>query len=198
MSARTIASIVIALSWPIAAHAQHASPPSQGVARAPREASQYDFLVGQWSLTVTPKASTLAQRIHGVRKLGGTWSAWRALDGWGIEDELRIVDASGNPQTFVHFTRFYDPRARHWNVSGIDVYRQQLTQSVAELQGDAMTALADGTDGDGKAYRSRTRLTRIAADAFRYQQDRSYDGGRTWDEGLVVIDAKRVSATAPR
>jgi hypothetical protein len=30
------------------------------------------------------------------------------------------------------------------------------------------------------------------------QQDRSYDAGRTWTEGFLKIEAKRVAAVAPR
>ena len=175
---------------------QHGAQPSSS--RPPREASQYDFLVGQWELTVTPKVSGLAARIHGVPKLRGTWSAWRALDGWGITDELRIVDASGNPQAYTHFVRVYDAGARRWSVASFDVYRQRVSQSAAQWQGDAMLSTGDGVDADGKPYATRTRVTRITPTAFRYQQDRSYDGGKTWDEGRLVIDAKRLAAVAPR
>jgi hypothetical protein len=175
---------------------QHGAQPL--VSRPPREASQYDFLVGQWELTVTPKVSGLAARIHGVPKLRGTWSAWRALDGWGITDELRIVDESGNPQAYTHFVRVYDSATRRWSVASVEVYRQRVAQSTAQWTADGMVSTGDGVDGDGKKYVTRTRLSRVTATSFRYQQDRSYDAGRTWDEGRLVIDAKRLAAVAPR
>ena len=50
---------------------------------APRDASQFDFFIGQWELVVKPAATTLAARIHGAPKLLGSWKAWRTLDGWG-------------------------------------------------------------------------------------------------------------------
>jgi hypothetical protein len=181
------------------ARAQHSSgtAPARAV-RPPREATQYDFLVGQWELTVTPKVSGLAARIHGVPRLRGSWKAWRALDGWGVEDELRIVDESGNPQSLAKAVRVYDPTARKWNAAIVDAYRQRVTQSTAEWTAGAMVSTTDGVDGDGKAYRARTRIARVTPTSFRYEQDRSYDGGRTWDEARLVIEAKRVAAAAPR
>lgn len=192
-----VAAAIVALA-PAAARAQHGGTAPPSATRPPREAAQYDFLVGQWELTVTPKVSGLAARIHGVPKLRGSWKAWRALDGWGIEDELRVVDESGNPRTFAHAVRIYDQGARRWTISTVDVYRQQLVRATAQWQGNTMTTLGEGRDGEGKAYASRTRLSRITPTGFRYQQDRSYDGGRTWDEALLVIDARRVAATASR
>ena len=190
--------LAVTLILPAAAHAQHGSGAPAPTVRAPREAAQYDFLLGQWELTVTPKVGGLAARIHGVPKLHGSWKAWRALDGWGIEDELRIVDASGNPQAFTHFVRMYDPAARRWIVSAMDVYRQAASQSSAQWQGREMVSTGRGTDADGKAYVTRTRVTAITPTSFRYQQDRSYDNGATWDEARVVIEAKRTAATAAR
>ncbi len=43
---------------------------------------------------------------------------------------------------------------------------------------------------------TRTRYYDITADAFRMQQDRSTDNGKTWEEGVLTIDAKRVAASA--
>ena len=173
------------------------SPPSCSF-RSPREATQYDFLVGQWDVTVTPKVSGLAARIHGVPKLKGTWKAWRALDGWGIEDELRIIDASGNPRSLAHNVRVYDAAARRWTLVFVDAYRQSVTQATAQWQGNAMVGQGQGTDAEGKSYVSRSRITQVTPASFRYQLDRSYDAGRTWTEGVTTIDAKRVAATASR
>lgn len=194
MRARSIA-LGALLALPMAAAAQHAGGSGGAAAsRPPREAAQYDFLVGQWELTVAPKVSGLVARIHGVPKLSGTWRASRALDGWGIEDELRIVDESGNPQAYTRFVRIYDPAARLWKVVSVEVYRQQVTQGTARWTGTEMVTMGTGTDRDGRTYATRTRITRISANAFRFQQDRSYDAGRTWDEARLVIDAKRVAA----
>ena len=181
-----------------AAGAQHEGGGATSDGRPPREAAQYDFLVGQWELTVRPRVSGLAARIHGVPRLRGSWKGWRALDGWGIEDELRIVDESGNPHALTRFVRVYDPRQKRWAVAAVDAYHQQVTQSTAQWRGGEMVALGEGTDAEGKRYTSRTRIGAITLSSFRYQQDRSYDGGKTWDEGRLVIDAKRVAAVAPR
>ena len=181
---------------PATSRAQRGS--QQPPTRPPREASQFDFLVGQWELTVKPRVSSLAARIHGVPKLRGSWKAWRALDGWGIEDEMRIVDESGNPQGLTHVVRIYDPAAKRWTLSAVDAYRQQVTRATAQWTGTEMVSTGDGTDGEGRRYATRTRLTAITPTGFTYQQDRSYDGGKTWEEKRLVIEAKRVAATAPR
>jgi hypothetical protein len=190
--------VAIALS-PLALGAQHGFGAAPSIeTRAPREASQYDFLVGEWTLAITPKVSGLVARIHGVPRLHGSWKGSRALDGWGEEDELRIVDESGNPIAYTHFVRIYDPAARHWSVTAIDVYRQRVTTSIAQWQGNEMVTIADGVDPEGKPYRSRTHVTDISATGFRYTQDISHDGGATWDEGHLVMQAKRVTGTASR
>ena len=179
------------------AGAQHGGAAPVPNRTAPAEARQFNFLVGQWELVVKPAAQGLAQRVHGVPKLVGVWKAWRALDGWGIEDELRVTDASGNPVNLSHATRYYDRTARTWKTSQIDVYRGVFTLSTAQFANGQMTTSSRGTDSDGKAYLSRGRFTGISGNAFRYVQERSTDNGKSWDENLT-IDAKRVSAKASR
>lgn len=193
--------IAVALSvflLPALMLAQHGGGAPPLDTKPPREAQQYAFLVGQWELDVKPKATTLATRIHGMPKLQGTWKAWRALDGWGIEDELRIVDAAGNPLALTHFVRVYDAAARRWNVSALEVYRGRFTVNNASLQDGEMRSSSSGTDAEGKPYLSRVRISAITPTSFRYQQDRSMDGGKKWMEGFLVIEARRTAAIAPR
>lgn len=182
------------------AAAQHprGTPPGQPVHIAPAGAAQFDFLIGQWELVVRPKVNSLAARIHGAPRLAGTWKAWRAMDGWGVEDELRIVDASGNPTSLTHALRVFDATQRRWSQMVLDVYRGRFTQGSAALANGAMTVTSRGTDQEGRAYVLRTRFDGITATAFRVQQDRSYDNGETWDEGTLRIDARRTAQAAPR
>jgi hypothetical protein len=178
------------------ARAQHGG--GAAMRTAPAEAAQFAFLVGQWELTVKPAAQGLAQKIHGVPKLVGTWKAWRAFDGFGVEDELRITDESGNPRTLSHAMRYYDATVKRWNTSALDVYRGVFTTSTAQWRDGMMTGTSRGVDADGKAYLTRARYSDITPTSFRFRQDRSEDGGATWTEGVLTIDAKRVAATATR
>jgi hypothetical protein len=197
MRIRSLSFIAAISLAPIALAAQHGGAPAVP-GRAPSEASQYDFLIGQWELIVTPKVSGLVAAIHGVPKLHGSWKGSRALDGWGVEDELRITDASGNPLSYTHFVRIYEAGAKHWIVSAIDVYRQRATTSSAQWLNGEMTTTADAIDPDGKPYRLRTHITDISPTSFHYSQDLSLDGGATWDLGHLVMEARRTVGTASK
>jgi hypothetical protein len=174
------------------AFAESAAPVSHVAAQA----GQFDFLLGQWQLTVQPKVNGLVAMIHGVPKMSGSWKAWRAFDGLGIEDELRVIDGSGNPVSLNHAMRVYAAAEDCWKISGLDVYRASFNSSTGHWRGGAMQIDGSGTDHDGKPYLSRTRYINIAADSFTMLQDRSFDNGKTWDEAVLTIDAKRTGKAA--
>lgn len=197
MLARPALALVVMLAVPAIAAAQHGGAPPP-IPTAPAEARQHDFLIGQWDLTVRVPVTGLAAKIHGAPRLVGTWKAWRAFDGFGLEDELRITDAAGNPLGLSHSMRYFDRAAATWNLSTLDVYRGRFTTATAEWKNATMTGSSRGTDADGKPYLSRSRFFDITPTSFRYQQDRSYDDGKTWTEGVVRIEARKVAATAPR
>lgn len=183
---------------PCRVQAQHGAGTPQAPASAPAEARQHDFLVGQWELVVKVPPAGLAQRIHGVPRLVGTWKAWRAFDGFGVEDELRITDAAGNPRSLSHALRYYDRSARTWSITVLDVYRGRLTSATGEWKDGRMVQNGQGTDAEGKPARVRSRFQDITPTSFKWQQDRSSDNGKTWTEGTLRIEARRVAAAAPR
>lgn len=179
------------------AHAQHGG--GAGVAAAaPAQAAQFDFLVGQWELEVSPKVSGLAAMIHGAPKLVGSWKAWKAFDGHGLDDELRILDASGNPVSLNHSQRIFDPKTRRWLVTGLDVYRARFGSSSGVWQDGEMRLEGSSQTQDGKPLLTRTRFMEITADRFKMRQDRSHDNGASWEEGTLTVIAKRVSRKATR
>ena len=55
-----------------------------------------------------------------------------------------------------------------------------------------------GTDPEGKPALVRSRFQDITPNSFNWQQDRSSDNGKTWTEGTLRIEARRVGAMAPR
>lgn len=165
---------------------------------APPEVAQFDFLVGQWNIEAKPKMNGVAAMIHGAPQFLGTWKAWRAFDGFGLDDELRVVDGGGNPISLNWTLRVYDAKAHRWAIESLDVYGARFSTATAQWQGGEMQLRGSGSTPDGKAYVSRTRFYDIAADHFTMRQDRSFDNGVSWDEGVLTISARRVSPKAQR
>jgi hypothetical protein len=190
---------ILGILVPAALAAQHGTPgPARPAVTPVKEASQFDFLIGQWELVVLPKVNSLAVKIHGAPQLLGTWKAWRTLDGFGVEDELRIMDRSGNPSALGEMLRVYSATDRQWIVTGVDAYRGRASSAKGDWQNGAMVIIGQGVDEEGKPYQLRSRFLDITPTAFTFQQDRSSDGGKTWDDALLKITAKRVAAAAPR
>lgn len=190
----------LALSTSLAtiAVAQHDGGASSKSLTPSKEVARLDFLIGQFELTVTPKVNSLAAKIHGQPTLLGTWKTWRAVDGFGLVDELRIVDRSGNPSSLSSALRVYDANTNHWIATGVDAYKAKASSSVGEWKGSELVFQGSGVDSKGEPYLARTRYYDITPAGFTYQQDRSTDNGKTWDEGTLKITAKRVAAEASR
>lgn len=198
---RSILVLVTASALPTLADAQHGNAPAAAPRLtnvAPAEAAQLDFLIGQWEVVVTPQATSMAARIHGAPTLLGTWKAWKVLDGFGVEDELRIVDRSGNPNSLTHALRLYDAAEKRWTQVTFDAYRGRTTPAAGEWVNGEYWVRSTGRDAEGKPYVQRARFHDITADGFKYVADRSSDGERTWETAVLRMEARRVAASAPR
>jgi hypothetical protein len=187
-------SFALLVSFPFVTFAQNDAAVES--AAAPAEARQFDFLLGEWAIEVHPKVSSLIAMIHGTPRLIGTWKAWRTLDNLGIEDEMRIVDASGNPVSLNRARRTYAKGEARWKVSSVDVTHSRNSESSGRLQGNEMHLDGHSTDPGGNPILTRIRYYDITAEAFRMRQDRSTDNGQSWEEGVLTIDARRTAATA--
>lgn len=163
---------------------------------APVESRQFDFLLGRWTIAVHPKVSSLVAMIHGTPKLGGTWEVRRSADGLGVEDEMRIIDGSGNPISLSRSTRTWVAAEHRWRLHMNDVTRGRSSEATAQWAGSEMHVAGSYTDGGGAKTLTRTRYTDITANGFRMIQDRSTDGGSTWDEGALTIEAHRAGTAA--
>ena len=186
--------LLLVLTFPMASVAQH-SADAAATSSSP-EAKQFDFLLGQWQLEVHPKVSSLVAIIHGAPRLVGTLKVVRSPDGLGVDDEMLIIDASGNPMSLSRAHRVYAGPEAGWKISGLDVTHSSASEASAKWLNGEMHAEGHSVDAEGKPSWTRTRYFDITAASFRMSQDRSSDNGQTWDEGTLTIDAKRVAATA--
>ena len=117
------------------------------------------------------------------------------MDGHAIEDELRIVDGSGNPTALSLAIRAWNATERRWVTTAVDGQRGRLSTGTAVMTQGRMELTGKGSEPGAL---TRSRFTDITPTSFKFVQDRSSDDGKTWDEAALVIEAKRVSATAPR
>ncbi|AIF48832.1 hypothetical protein [Dyella japonica] len=158
------------------------------------ESHQFDFLLGQWQVKGEVKATGLFALIHGAPKLSGHWKAWHAVDGQGIEDELRLTDASGNPLPPVQFTRIFSREENCWKITVLDAAEGHAQPSTGHWQDGDMVVTGNAADHEGKHYQSRTHFTAITSTGFRMVQDRSYDEGKTWETAYVTLNASRTGS----
>lgn len=183
---------VAALSLSFATVVAQASAADAGnpVANA-AELHQFDFLLGQWQVKGEVKVGGLVALIHGMPKLAGSWQAWHAVDGRGIEDELRLTDASGNPLSSVQSTRIFSREENCWKITVLDAHDGRAQPSTGHWHGGEMVVTGSSTDHEGKRYRSRTHFNAITSTGFHMVQDRSYDEGKTWETAFVTLNAIR-------
>jgi hypothetical protein len=195
-----LAALLVAPTLAAGQHNGKSAPPAGNTSAAgvPREAAQFDFLIGQWEVEVRPKVPGLAARIHGAPKLLGTWKAWKVLDGYAVEDELRIVDGSGNPASLTLAVRLWSASEQKWSTTSIDAYRGRVSTGSATMTGNNMELTGQGFDPNGRPVRTRSRFSKVTARGFTLTQDRSGDEGKTWDNAVLVMEARRTAATAPR
>ncbi|QBB70065.1 hypothetical protein ELE36_06630 [Pseudolysobacter antarcticus] len=193
--------LLLFLTGPIAAFAEPAADTTpaatnSGAPAMSSEASQFDFMLGEWQLEVHPKVSGLVAMIHGAPRLIGTWKASRSSDGLGIEDDMRIVDGSGNPLSSNHSRRVYDTARHLWKLSGKDTQNGRSSEASGQWLNGEMHLDGKFIDAEGTTL-TRTRYYDISANSFHMLQDRSTDNGQTWDEAVLTIDAKRAATNTP-
>ncbi|MEO8578339.1 MAG: hypothetical protein ABI556_16635 [Gemmatimonadales bacterium] len=191
---RSVIAVILLASLVVTtpASAQHGGGAANLTVTAPREVSQFDFMVGEWDLDVRVPATTFATKIHGMPKLVGTWRVRKALDGWGLEDDMKITDVAGNPKSLSHAVRYFDRNTGKWAISGLDVYRGKFSTSTAEWRGNDMYLSGSGKDAGGNTQMIRTRIYDISQSGFKFRQEKSADHGKTWKE-TISIEARRAS-----
>ncbi|MFQ5527923.1 MAG: hypothetical protein ACE5GX_16895 [Thermoanaerobaculia bacterium] len=155
--------------------------------KAPPETAQFSFAIGEWSCT------TRGMQPDGSIKKGGpaTWTFYYILDGWAIQDDWVAIQPSGakhhgtNIRSFNSQTGKWDNR---WLAQGNLQWKYFSSEQVEETM--VMTG-GEGTDPRGD-FVDRNTFFDISEDSWSWRKDRSYDGGKSWIEGVFFIDATRV------
>lgn len=183
----SILSVAVVLS--MATPSEGRPQASDGPRRPPPEASQFDYLVGDWTFEAVWKTPA------GIRAGGGTWTARKSFGGYGIADEWAVV-RGGEVAYLGASMRIYDVSRGAWHLTFCNVFSAECGDQHAEFRDGEMHLWWEGLDTRGRRYLMRVRYYDITPGHFRWKGDRSYDGGITWVDGWLTMDVTRVKPEA--
>ncbi len=156
---------------------------------APEELAQFDFLVGRWRCEITIRNPDGVEEQHRA-----TLVARYILDGYVIADEYRQSGPGGTLVRFGATYRSFDPAAGGWVMKWHDALNSTwLDLGPADLGG---VEVSDGTitfkHRDPPGNLVRITFANISDERFTWRADNSTDHGKTWDEGVMVMEAFRI------
>lgn len=153
--------------------------------KAPKETAQYAFIIGTWDCK-----TRFMNAEGGYSEGSATWTGSWILDGWAVQDVWVESDTDG---TVFYGTniRSFNPKTGKWDNRWLPQVTLQWKYYESEQRGDTMVM----TGGEGKdsrgAFIDRNTFYDIGDNGWKWRKDRSYDGGKTWIEGVGFIEATR-------
>lgn len=156
---------------------------------APKELAQFAFLIGKW------QGEGISQNKEGTSEpYQMTWVGRYILNGYAIADEARIFNEMGTVESIFITYRFYDRNMNRWIIEVFNVFESTMTQQApddlggVQVKGDSITLMTRYPNGIGReSFLNRTK------DHFTYRLDVSIDEGKSWLEGLDMIEVKRIT-----
>jgi hypothetical protein len=160
---------------------------------APPETEQFAFLIGEWDCAIRSMGPSGELGAPARAKWVGRWD----LGGWAIRDDWTGYPPGGGTSHGFNI-RSFNPRTGKWDNRWLQSGSLEWKYFEAEQVGETMVMTGgEGVDPNGE-FVDRNTFFDISPDSWRWRKDRSYDGGKTWIEGVAVIHATRGVAPTSR
>jgi hypothetical protein len=160
-------------------------------ARHTSNADDFDFFIGDWRV----HHRRLKERLAGCREwveFEGSSTVRKILGGFGNVDD-NVLDLPDDPYRAATL-RSFDPATGLWSIWWLDGRRPHRldTPVVGRFEHGTGLFYADDTF-DGMPIKVRFTWTLLGADAARWEQAFSADGGNGWETNWTM-DFVRISA----
>jgi hypothetical protein len=151
--------------------------------------NDFDFLLGGW-------------RVHSRYLVGRLRGSTQWIEFEGHAENEHILGGLGNLDHFHALRdgvtvegvtlRLFDPSTGEWSLYWADNVRAGILQPpmIGRFDGDAGEFYGD-EEVDGKPVLCRFIWTRVSADAPRWEQAFSNDGGKTWETNWIMTFTPR-------
>ena len=146
----------------------------QGV---PKEASQFDFLLGEWD------ARTTRYRPDGsaIGGYAGNWRAHHLHDGRVILDEFTARLDDGSEISYMATLRTFSTGTQRWEMTFLIAHQPQLITAFSGIFKDGEMKLdGSGHTLAGQPVLARVRFFDITPTSFQWENRVSLDEGATW------------------
>ncbi len=190
---RVLSATTLAIALSAAAHPVASADITGPHPDAPAETAQFAFLIGTWDCSTR----SMKPDGSGFNEGSATWTGYWILGGWAIQDDW--VRALPDGRVFRGTNvRSFNPKTHKWDNRWLASGTLQWTYFEAEKEGDTMVMIGgEGRDRGGRDYVDRNVFHEIRSDSWKWRKDRSFDGGKTWVEGVSFIEARRSGSGAP-
>ena len=174
---RPIALLLAVISFPLLAGVHPKAPP---------ETEQFAFMIGTWDC----KTRFMGGPDRKYNEGQATWIGKYYLDGWAIEDTWISKQPDGSKTMGVNIRSFNKETGKwdnRWLAQGSLKWKYYESEWIDDTM--VMTG-GEGVDPVGE-FIDRNTFHNIKKDSWSWRKDRSYDGGKTWVEGIGYIEATR-------
>lgn len=138
---------------------------------APAETAQLEFFLGKWEVRGQDQDPNSPPRAR--------THAYYILDGFMIQADYRALDPAGNVVFRGTSLRTYDPQKGAWSIKWVMANNSGYTDIVARMKDGELVSTGKGVDGGGE-FIERYRFYDIRKNSYKFEMERSYDGGKTW------------------
>ena len=144
---------------------------------APPGAAAFDPLIGDHKCLLTFRGpdGELDQTAN------CRWHFFHKFEGRMVQDDFWMYGEDGSPVWAGSTIRTWDLAGERWNNMFLGVHDQGFGGMFHGVpNGDEIHLTVDGEDPDGRKHTNRIFFYDIEGGAFKWRQERSYDGGETW------------------
>ncbi|WP_433288685.1 hypothetical protein [Micromonospora sp. CA-244673] len=174
---------------------------SGDAAAAPRKASaavedgqrDFDWEIGAWHTKVRVLADPLSESEDEWLHFEGTSVVRPLLDRRANVVELKVSGPNGRIDGLN--LRLYEPQARRWSLTFVNLRDGLLTPSVYGGFHDGVGEFYGDDQLGGRAIRVRFLIFRQGPDRARFEQAYSGDGGKTWETNWIAVDNRLANAS---
>jgi hypothetical protein len=171
------AALLLALTLPVSAGVNPGAPP---------ETEQYAFIIGEWDCKTRFMSGPGGEFTEGR----ATWTGEYILDGWAIQDTWVSKRPDGSESIGINI-RSFNKEAGVWDNRWLAQGALKWSVFSSRMVGDTMVMTGGGGRDAVGEFVDRNTFYDIRKDSWSWRKDRSYDGGKTWNEGVGFIEATR-------